>query len=367
VVKVKDNGIGIHPDKLEKIFTRFYQDENSNTHGANGTGIGLSLVKEYVNLHGGKISVESAPNIGTCFSVFFPVEGMVGLQSKVFHHKLRETKFNGEKKTDQPKNRKPLPEKNRPVVLLVEDHKDLRTYLKENLENEYEILEAENGLEALALMEKQLPDLILSDIMMPGMDGIGLCNKVKNDKITCHVPFVFLTAKTSEQQKLEGLKTGADDYIVKPFNFEILQAKIQNLIQLKMNIREVFRTKMQIGPKDISITSLDEKFMAKALDIIEAHMADVNFSVSEFSKQMGVSRMQLYNKLVSLTGNTPLEFIRTLRLKRAASLLSKSQLNVSEVAYQVGFNDPKYFSIQFKKEFKVSPSKYMKSEMTNNQ
>jgi signal transduction histidine kinase/ligand-binding sensor domain-containing protein/DNA-binding response OmpR family regulator len=362
VIKVKDNGIGINPDSLDKIFNRFYQDENSNRIAANGTGIGLSLIKEYVNLHGGTITVESALNIGSCFSVFLPVEGIIDLQDNaLFRHQLYETKFRTEKNNVQP-DIKQLNLKNRPVLLIVEDNDDLRLYLKENLDDVYEILEAESGGPALSILEKRLPDLILSDIMMPGMDGIELCKKVKNDKITCHIPFMFLTAKTSEQQKLEGLETGADDYIVKPFNFEILKTKIRNLIQLNRNIREVFRTKMLIEPKDISITSLDEKFMAKTLDIIENHMSDVHFSVEEFSRQMGISRMQLYNKIVSLTGSTPLEFIRIMRLKRAARLLSKSQLNVSEVAYQVGFNDPKYFTMQFKKEFNVLPSKYRTDE-----
>ncbi|MDP2335069.1 MAG: two-component regulator propeller domain-containing protein [Bacteroidota bacterium] len=372
VIKVKDNGIGIPPESLDKIFTRFYQNENSKRIVENGTGIGLSLIKEYVNLHGGNITVESALNIGTCFNVFLPVQKIINLQNNtLYHHQLHETKFKTEKKYIQPES-KHLNKKNRPVLLIVEDNDDLRLYLKENLEEYYEILEAVAGGQALSILEKRMPDLILSDIMMPGMDGIELCKKVKNDKITCHIPFMFLTAKISEQQKLEGLETGADDYIVKPFNFEILKTKIRNQIQLNRNIREVFRTKMLIEPKDISITSLDEKFMAKALDIIEKHMGNVNFSVEEFSRQMGVSRMQLYNKIVSLTGSTPLEFIRIMRLKRAASLLSKSQLNVSEIAYQVGFNDPKYFTIQFKKEFSVLPSRYRtvedvgyKTEQTN--
>ena len=361
VIRVKDNGVGIRPENMDKIFNRFYQDENSNSTGANGTGIGLSLVQEYIKLHGGEITVESALNIGTCFNLFLPVEGAVDNESHVFHRKLKETKFKPDQSSRQISSQAAASKTNLPVILLVEDNDDLRAYLKENLEINYQIMEAEDGKQALELLKKQLPDLILSDIMMPEMDGIELCKKVKHDKITCHIPFVFLTAKISEQQKLEGLKTGADDYIVKPFNFEILETKIQNLIQLKMNMRKLFKTKMQIEPKDISITSLDEKFMTKALNIIEEHMSDINFSVAEFSRLMGISRMQLYNKIMSLTGNTPLEFIRTLRMKRAARLLAESQLNVSEIAYQVGFNDPKYFSIQFKKEFHVPPSKYVKT------
>lgn len=359
LIKVKDNGVGIPPDNLNKIFNRFYQGDNLNFSGTVGSGIGLALTKEYINLHGGTISVDSAPNIGTCFSVRLPVTENTEITNNIFLGKPRETRFNVfSKNNDSSKEPEKLHRK--PIVFIVEDNQNLRSYLKENLEEDYEVLEAENGKHALIQIENTLPDLILSDIMMPEMDGIELCRKVKGDKITSHIPFIFLTAKTSEQHKLEGLKTGADDYIIKPFNLEILKTKIKNLIQLKLNIREVFRTKIEIEPKDISITSLDEQFMTKALDIMEKQMGNPGFTVAEFSGQMGLSRMQLYNKLVALTGSTPLEFIRILRLKRAARLLTKGQLNVSEVAYKVGFNDPKYFSIQFKKEFKTSPSKYRK-------
>jgi signal transduction histidine kinase/ligand-binding sensor domain-containing protein/DNA-binding response OmpR family regulator len=361
VIRVKDNGVGIRPENMDKIFTRFYQDEKPATTSDNGTGIGLSLAQEYVKLHNGEITVESARNIGTCFSVFLPVDDTINKEAHIYLRKLKETKFKPDQTHKHDTSHGAATKKNLPVILLVEDNHDLRAYLKENLEMNYEILEAEDGKQALELLEKQLPDLILSDVMMPEMDGIELCKTVKRDKITCHIPFVFLTAKISEQQKLEGLKTGADDYIVKPFNFEILETKIYNLIQLKINMRRLFKSKIQIEPNDISITSLDEKFMTKALDIIEQHMGNSNFSVNEFSQLMGISRMQLYNKIMSLTGHTPLEFIRILRMKRAAKLLSESQLNVSEIAYQVGFNDPKYFSIQFKKEFQISPSKYIKA------
>ena len=358
LMKVKDNGIGIHPDEIDKIFNRFYQGGNPNFSETVGSGIGLALTKEYVHLHGGAISVDSAQNIGTCFTVRLPVVGNSSTPDNIFYGKTKETRFNTPPKELNSKEKTTNSDK--PVVFIVEDNQDLRNYLKENLEERYEIIEAANGKHALVLLEDKLPDLILSDIMMPVMDGVEFCEKVKNNKITSHIPFIFLTAKTSEQQKLEGLKTGADDYIAKPFNLDIVKTKIQNLVQLRQNIREVFRTKIQIEPKDISITSLDEKFMAKALDIVEKEMGNPEFTVAGFSKFMGISRMQLYNKIVALTGSTPLEFIRILRLKRAAQLLTKGQLNVSEVAYKVGFNDPKYFSIQFKKEFHVPPSKYGK-------
>ncbi|QGY44072.1 response regulator [Maribellus comscasis] len=360
IIKVKDNGIGIHPDNIGKIFNRFYQAENQDNFGSQGSGIGLALTKEYVTLHDGIIKVDSAQGIGTSFTVKLPIKNDGNISNHIFYGKTEEIKFSVNQKEPVLRREKIISEQN-PVILIVEDNLDLRKYLKENLSDEYEIVEAENGKHALAQLNIKLPDIILSDIMMPVMDGIEFCKRVKSDKITSHIPFIFLTAKTSEQQKLEGLKSGADDYILKPFNLDILKAKIENLVQLKQNIRKVFNTKVEIEPKDISITSLDEKFMKKAFDIMEEQMGNPEFTVAEFSKEMAISRMQLYNKIVALTGSTPLEFIRILRLKRAARLLTRGQLNVSEVAYKTGFNDPKYFSVQFKKEFSISPSKYGKN------
>lgn len=195
--------------------------------------------------------------------------------------------------------------------------------------------------------------------MMPGMDGIELCRRVKSDRTICHIPLILLTARSSEQQQLEGFETGADDYVTKPFNFQILEAKISNFINLRRNARQVFRSKINIEARDITITSLDEQFMRKALELVEKNLAVTDYSVEAMSKDMGMSRTLLYKKILALTGKAPLEFVRSLRLKRAALLLTKSQMNVSEIAFQVGFNDPKYFSKHFKNEFGVLPSKYV--------
>ena len=357
IIRVKDNGIGIAPEQAEKIFDRFYQSESSQQVAEKGTGIGLSLVREYVQLHGGTIQLESAPGVGSNFTITMPV------LLEEHHEEIKKEKTvhqNEEKPAFSAENNfEPIPENDeKPTILITEDNDDLRTYLKDHLAGKYQILEATNGKEGLASLRKNMPDLVISDLMMPVMDGIEFCKQAKKDPITCHIPFIMLTAKTSEQQQLEGLQTGADDYLTKPFNLQILEAKVNNLIQLKMNIRRSFNTKLQLEPKDISINSLDEKFMEKMLNTMEENMGNTEFSVKEFSRIMGVSRMQLYKKMVSLTGKPPVEFIRIMRLKRAAQLLKKSQLNVSEVAYQVGFNDPKYFSKQFKAEFKVLPSKY---------
>lgn len=360
VIKIKDNGIGINKDLLSKIFTRFYQAENLVQVEEKGTGIGLSMVKEYVAVHNGRIEVESAVGVGTCFTVSLPVKK----EAKVEIGETTKTKvldsYSKNLKPQKPFNFDKLNGEKKPVLLVVEDNDDLRVYLRDNLSVNYEILEAENGKQGLSMIRNSMPDIVLSDIMMPEMDGIELCKLTKGNNITCHIPFIFLTAKNTEEQQLEGLEIGADNYIPKPFNLEILDQKIRNLLQLKLNIRNALNTKLTIEPKDISITSLDNKFMEQALNLIEENMSNSNFTVEEFSRTMGISRMQLYKKLVSLTGKTPIEFIRILRLKRAAKLLHKSQLTIAEIAYQVGFNDPKNFSKQFKTEFKILPSKYKK-------
>lgn len=360
VIKIKDNGIGINKDLISKIFTRFYQAKSKAQVEVRGTGIGLSMVKEYVAVHKGIIEVESATGVGTSFIISLPVEAEGGMELKDITKTTILDSYNKNTQLQKQYELTPLIDEDKPVVLIVEDNDELRIYLKDNLSDNYNILEAENGKEGWSMLKNSMPDIVLSDIMMPEMDGIELCKLAKSNNITCHIPFVFLTAKNTEQQQLEGLETGADDYISKPFNIDILEKKIRNLVQLKLNIQKILNTKLKIEPKDISITSLDNKFMEQALGLIEKNIADTAFTVEEFSRKMGISRMQLYKKLVSLTGKTPLEFIRIFRLKRAAQFLKESQLTISEIAYQVGFNDPKNFSKHFRKVFKMLPSKYLK-------
>jgi DNA-binding response OmpR family regulator len=203
-----------------------------------------------------------------------------------------------------------------------------------------------------------IPDLIVSDIMMPVLDGIELCKQIKTTKQTSHIPVILLTAKSSNEQIVIGLENGADDYVTKPFNFEILLSRIKNLIKQRESMRRAFNKQIEVEPAEITITSLDEKLIQKAIALIDKNMANPDFSVEELSKELGMSRVHLYKKLTSITGKTPIEFIRTLRLKRAAQLLKKSQLSVSEIAYEVGFNNPKYFAKYFKTEFNKLPSQY---------
>lgn len=355
VIKIEDTGIGIPPDKIEKIFTRFFQVDSTGQ-VEKGTGIGLSLVAEFVKLHKGEIFVTSDIGKGTCFTVHLPVNNS-GLLAEPAVETEEEIKHDP---VIFPQMSEKTPASERPVLLIAEDNDDLRFYLKDNLFQHYQILEASNGEEALKKIQKIVPDLIISDIMMPGIDGIELCRRVKTDRTICHIPLILLTAKSSEQQQMKGIETGADDYITKPFNFQLLEAKIANIINIRRNLRHLFRNKLQIEPHEITVTSLDEQFMRKALDLVEKNMSVTEYSIEGMSRDLGMSRTLLYKKILALTGKPPLEFLRSLRLKRAALLLTKSQMNVSEIAFQVGFNDPKYFSKHFKTEFGILPSKYVK-------
>ena len=244
-------------------------------------------------------------------------------------------------------------------VLLVDDDVDLLDVTSYALRREgFNVIVATDGMQAIQRWETDRPDLIVSDVMMPEMNGIELCRKIKSDPRTSHIPIVILTARTAEEQKIEGFSSGASDYVTKPFNFEILQSRIKNLIAQRDAFQKNFHKHMDIKGASVEITSLDEKLIRKAIKIVEDNIAEPDFSVEKFSRELGMSRLHLYKKLLSLTGKSPIEFIRTIRLQRAAQLLQKSQLSVSEIAYQVGFNNPKYFSKYFKDEFNILPSAY---------
>jgi DNA-binding response OmpR family regulator len=249
-------------------------------------------------------------------------------------------------------------QQHKPVLLLVEDNEDFRFYLKDNLKFQYKIIEASNGKAGLKQALEHIPDLIVSDVMMPEMNGIDLCKKIKNEKSTSHIPVILLTARTAEEQKVEGFESGADDYVTKPFNFEILQSRIKNLIHQRELFQKDFRRQIEVRASDVNITSLDEKLIQNAIRFVEQNISNPDFSVEDLSRELAMSRVHLYKKLQALTGKAPLEFIRSIRLQHAAQLLEKSQLTVSEVAYKVGFNNPKYFARYFKEEYNVLPSAY---------
>jgi signal transduction histidine kinase/DNA-binding response OmpR family regulator len=352
-IKVEDTGIGIALDKQERIFERFFQDDLPTSMVNQGSGIGLSITREFVRIHGGTIRVESEPGAGSCFTVLLPVTELKYARGGEALEPARIT--TGLQKSEKPALYHP---QKKPVLLLVEDNEDFRFYLKDNLKLQYVIKEARNGKEGLETALTAMPDLIVSDIMMPEMNGIELCRKLKADSRTSHIPVVMLTARSADEQKIEGFAAGANDYVSKPFNFEILQSRIKNLIAQRDVLQKNVHRHIDVKTADVQITSLDEKLIAKAVQIVEANIGEADFSVEKFSRELGMSRVHLYKKLLSLTGKSPIEFIRTIRLQRAAQLLEKSQLSVSEIAYQVGFNNPKYFSKYFKDEFNMLPSAY---------
>jgi signal transduction histidine kinase/DNA-binding response OmpR family regulator/streptogramin lyase len=350
-IDVTDTGIGIPSDKLDKVFDRFFQSDLPKSMVNQGSGIGLSITKEFVKAHDGSITVESEVGRGTTFTVLLPVKDVA------VHHETAQVEVIA---SLEPGEQPSADERGSrlPMLLLVEDNEDFRFYLKDNLSLHYQVVEARNGKEGLAQAQRVLPDLIVSDVMMPEMNGIELCRRVKTDKNISHIPVILLTARTAEEQKLEGFESGADDYVTKPFNFEILQSRIRNLIHQRELFHKEFRQKIEVKASTIAITSLDEKLIQNAIRYVEAKISDADFSVEELSHELGMSRVHLYKKLQALTGKSPLEFIRSIRLQHAAQLLEKSQLTVSEVAYKVGFNNPKYFAKYFKEEFMVLPSAY---------
>jgi ligand-binding sensor domain-containing protein/signal transduction histidine kinase/DNA-binding response OmpR family regulator len=369
-IEVTDNGEGMSSQFMVNIFERFYQIERTETDKYSGTGIGLALTKDLVTLHQGDISVRSEEQNGTSFIVKLPL-GNVHLKEEemirnfrdsedVAHYNLQ--KLHAAKLTLQRgKSKKRAVTSggsNENLILVVEDNTAVRDYICENFENEYQVIEAGNGEEGLQLATKMMPDLIISDVMMPKMDGIEFCRRLKTDLKTSHIPVILLTARTSLVYQKNGLETGADDYVTKPFNTTLLTLRVNNLITSRQKLKERFVKQVNLQPGEVTITSTDHQFLQKAIKIVEDHMSDSKFKVDDFIKEINMSRSVLFRKLKALTGQSTNEFIKTIRLKRAAQLFERSDLNISEIAYEVGFNDPKYFRNCFKKQFGKSPSRY---------
>ena len=335
VTTVTDSGIGISDEDKAHVFERFYQSDGG-TKASMGSGIGLHIVREYLQLQGGNIMVGDNPDgAGTEFRFTIPLR----------------------KPEDESGTQK---QSVLPLLLIVDDNKDMLTYMSKGLSTEYRVVTASNGAEALKALEHEDVDIIISDVMMPEMDGLEMCRHVKTNIETSHVPVVLLTAKTLTTDELEGLEAGADDYITKPFNMDILRQRVHKLLERSRVRHERFVKEIDIEPSEIAITSLDEQFIAKAISVVEAHISESDFGVEELSGEMGVHRAQLYKKLEHLTGKSPQQFIRILRLKRGKQLLEQSGMYVSEVAYQVGFNSPRIFSKYFKEEFGVTPKELAK-------
>lgn len=350
-IEVTDTGIGISESDLPYIFDRFYQVGNLGDEKM-GSGIGLHLVKEYVTIHEGKITVNSQIDCGTSFIVWLPMDlkpEVEEIPGEVVEESRQVDKMVATSLSDD----------NRKKLLLVEDNKEFRTFLKEQLEDFYQIVEAADGEEGEKCAIDENPDLIISDIMMPKVDGIELCRRIKTNVQTSHIPVILLTARTADDIKINSYEVGADSYMAKPFNFDMLMVRIEKLIEQQEKRKQEFRKNIEVNPSAITITSVDEQLIQKSLEYLEKNMDNPEYGVEELSRDLGMVRMSLYRKIQSITGNTPTDFIRSIRLKRAAQLLQGSQLPIIEVANRVGFSSPSYFSKCFKETFGMLPKQYV--------
>lgn len=365
---VRDNGIGIAADEVAHIFDRFYRAGSASEARYGGTGIGLALTKELVELHKGHIEVTSEIGKGTTVTVRLPLgkahfredQIATGQQPELapenIHPPIPAASLTVEDHAPEDGEPEPLQESHKPMVLLIEDNADVRAYVRSILDEGYILLQAVDGSEGLRQARSFVPDLIISDVMMPGMNGYEVCRQLKRDEKTSHIPVILLTAKASVDSRIEGLETEADLYLSKPFVPRELLLYISNLIQSRRKLRERYNRQVVLKPSDIALNSMDEQFLQRLMAVVEAHFHDENFSVEQLSNEMAMSRSQLHRKLQALTNESCSQFIRTFRLQRAMDMLKKKSGTVSEIAFKVGFASPSYFNKCFLQQYGCTPS-----------
>ena len=366
-IRITDTGCGIPKDLREKVFNRFYQVPNENNKVKMGTGIGLHLSRQLMEIHHGQIFVEDNDQPGTTFVILLPLDdSYLKPEEKKLEHSDRnlatlvQTSISPIESTTETLPANSGKNKRKPKLLIVEDNQEIKDYIYKVLSPEYQIFEAKNGKEGLEMTIKELPDCIISDIMMPEMDGIEMCDKIKKNEQTSHIPVIMLTAKTAIEQRIEGLKVGADSYIPKPFNIEHLKIRIQKLIEVRRVMKNKYEGKSNTIKEEISsLKSTDEKFLEKLEKIVKSKMAETDLSVETISQEIGLSRSQLQRKLKQLTQQNPSDYIRITRLRHAAWLLASKNLSISEISYVTGFSSLSHFSNCFKEFYGMSPSHYM--------
>ena len=337
-IAVADTGKGIPDSDKPNIFKRFYQS-SSNDSSQTGSGIGLHIASDYVQLHNGNITVSDNKPMGSIFTITLPVSQR------------------------EPELTSPVPVSRPQVddiktILIVDDNQDMLSFVSSCMKEEYQVHTATDGATALDVLQREQIDLIISDVMMPGIDGFELCRRVKTDINLSHIPIILLTARTTDVSRIEGLQLGADDYLTKPFNIEVLRLRVKKFIEWEQNNHRQFRQKMNIEPSEITITPLDEQFIKKAIDLVEKNISDSEFSVETMAAEVAMSRSTLYKKLMAITGQGPAEFIRTIRIKRGRALLETSQMQITEIAYAVGFTTVKSFTMNFKAEYGMTPTEF---------
>ncbi|MGE5811478.1 MAG: response regulator, partial [Ignavibacteria bacterium] len=365
-ISIKDSGIGISEEDLPKVFNKFFIVENISGFTEQGSGIGLALVKELVELHKGNISVESKINEGSTFTVSIPTGKDFVLDDEIRNvttesiiPKNRIKEFLDEERALVENEYDQVVDKgvdDSLIALVVEDNSELRKYIASILQTDYKVLEASTGKEGCIKAAESIPDIIVSDIMMPEMDGYSLCKKLKTDERTSHIPIILLTARAGDEDKLNGLETGADDYLTKPFSSKELSLRVKNLIEIRQTLRKKFSSSLVIKPKEIATGSVDKTFLEKAMKTVEKNISNDKFSVEDFSSEMNLSHSQLHRKLKALVNQSAIQFIRSIRMQRALELLQSDSGNIAEIAWQVGFGDPSYFTKTFSKHFGYLPS-----------
>ena len=359
-VSVVDTGAGIQASELAHIFDPYYQASHTDTLRMTGTGIGLSLVKQFAQRHGGSIAVASEVGVGTTFRLRLPF-GQAHLQPSDLVPDTEQPEplapaLLAPEVLDLPNE--PVTLAARPRLLVVEDNDEVRQYLQQLFAADYEVLAAADGLEGWQLALGQAPALVISDVMMPNSDGLELCQRLKQHPKTSHVPVLLLTARTAALHEVEGLDLGADDYVPKPFNPLVLQAKVAALLRNRHQLREYYQRQLLLEPTEVVIPDADRTFLEQAMRAVEAHLTDPAFSVLVLAEALCMSQSVMYRRIKSITGQTTVEFIRDVRMKRAAQLLAHSSLRVSEIAFEVGVENVKYFRKTFQKIYGMAPTEY---------
>ena len=351
---VFNSGSHISPKEVDAIFERFYQIDGHQA----GTGIGLALVRAFVEMHGGQITAHSNEK-GATFTVLFPAQSVSLYHPTVVTLPTEEAEVSATLiETDLPLDEEDTKVTDRPTVLVIDDNADIRNYVKTLLAEEYHVLDASEAATGIRLAMKYVPDVIISDVMMPGMDGIECCRRLKTELQTCHIPVILLTACSLDEQRIQGYNGGADSYISKPFNSQLLLSRIRNLIDSRRQLRQFFGDNQTLAKENIC--DIDKDFVSRFKSLVEEKMRDPELNVEDLGKDMGLSRVQLYRKLKSLTNYAPNELLRQARLKKAISLLASSEMTVAEIAYEVGFSSPSYFTKCYKEQFGESPTDFLK-------
>ncbi len=366
---IKDTGIGMNEDQRKHIFNRFYQADTSATREYEGTGIGLALTKELVELHKGNIEVISQYGKGTEFIISLPPgpEDKINVDSVAEDFSFESISNNSESVETNNDIQSQLSENKNEIILIVEDNSDVRAYIKEQLESNYIIIEASNGEEGIVQAQKEIPDLIITDVMMPKMDGYKFSSEIRCNEKTSHIPLIMLTAKAGLDDKIAGLETGIDAYLTKPFSAKELWVRVRTLIQQRKDLRKRFSTSTVIKPSEVSVVSADQKFIEKTIKIIEDNIENLKFGVEDLASECNMSVSQLSRKLNALVDQPAGHLIRSIRLQRAADYLKQNTGSIAEICYKVGFNDQAYFSRVFKKQFGCSPKEFKNQKPENSE